>query len=158
MESKKCEYGCGQKAKYFLKSVKKWCCSKYATQCPELRKKNSKALKKIWTKNEHGLRKFTKDDLRKSHITYRKNLQEKYSKMEFKDLPRSEKRRRILFEQNFKCIICGLENWMNKPITLHMDHIDGNKNNEVRQNLRLVCPNCHSQTKTYCMAKKYLGE
>lgn len=49
-----------------------------------------------------------------------------------------------------KCEICGLTEWLNKSISLHLDHIDGNADNNNPNNLRLLCPNCHSQTPTYC--------
>lgn len=48
-----------------------------------------------------------------------------------------------------KCESCGIENWQGKPITLHVDHIDGNRSNNTLENLRVLCPNCHSQTDTY---------
>lgn len=48
------------------------------------------------------------------------------------------------------CTICNIKpEWNNKPLTLQLDHIDGNHNNNNIDNLRLVCPNCHSQTDTY---------
>lgn len=40
--------------------------------------------------------------------------------------------------------------WNNKPITLQIDHIDGNRFNHNEENLRWLCPNCHSQTHTFC--------
>ena len=48
-----------------------------------------------------------------------------------------------------KCSICGIESWNNKQIQLELDHIDGNRINHEFNNLRLLCPNCHSQTDTY---------
>jgi predicted HNH restriction endonuclease len=45
--------------------------------------------------------------------------------------------------------VCGLSEWMDKRIPLEIDHIDGNSDNNVEQNLRLICPNCHAQTETY---------
>ena len=49
------------------------------------------------------------------------------------------------------CAICGVEDrWCGRPLVLHVDHIDGDASNNLRQNLRLLCPNCHSQTATYC--------
>lgn len=49
------------------------------------------------------------------------------------------------------CSECDMEPlWNNKQLTLQLDHIDGNKNNNRIENLRLLCPNCHSQTETFC--------
>jgi hypothetical protein len=57
-----------------------------------------------------------------------------------------------LFRQNIKenkCESCGTETWMNKPIACELDHIDGNRTNHLLANLRILCPNCHSQTETF---------
>lgn len=48
-----------------------------------------------------------------------------------------------------KCEKCGIKEWNNLPIVCQLDHIDGNRNNHVLENLRILCPNCHSQTVTY---------
>lgn len=48
------------------------------------------------------------------------------------------------------CEICGQNNyWNGKPLELQLDHIDGNSDNNILTNLRLLCPNCHTQTDTY---------
>jgi 5-methylcytosine-specific restriction endonuclease McrA len=61
--------------------------------------------------------------------------------------------KKYLYEYNLKeekCEICGLGNeWNNKPIALQLDHIDGDNKNNLLENLRIVCPNCHSQTDTF---------
>lgn len=49
-----------------------------------------------------------------------------------------------------KCEICTIEEWNNLPLTMQLDHIDGNSHNHKLENLRMICPNCHSQTETYC--------
>lgn len=49
-----------------------------------------------------------------------------------------------------KCEECNVSNvYNNKPLTLTVDHIDGDSDNNFPNNLRLLCPNCHSQTETY---------
>ncbi len=48
-----------------------------------------------------------------------------------------------------KCEICGIEDWLGGRLAFELDHIDGNSNNHLLENLRIVCPNCHSQTETY---------
>ena len=46
-----------------------------------------------------------------------------------------------------KCSLCDQSNiHNNKPLVLQMDHIDGNSDNNQLTNLRLLCPNCHTQT------------
>ena len=53
-----------------------------------------------------------------------------------------------------KCNICGILTWQNKKLSLHLDHINGINNDHRFKNLRLLCPNCHSLTPTYCGRNK----
>lgn len=49
-----------------------------------------------------------------------------------------------------RCEICGCSNeWNGKPLILQLDHINGNHSDNRLENLRVVCPNCHSQTDTF---------
>ena len=59
--------------------------------------------------------------------------------------------KRLLIEQSGeKCYECGVGTiWNNKPLTIQLDHIDGNSDNNLITNVRLLCPNCHTQTSTY---------
>ena len=50
----------------------------------------------------------------------------------------------------YACALCGIGDiWNGKPLTLQLDHIDGNNKNNTLENLQWLCPNCHSQTKTF---------
>lgn len=55
-----------------------------------------------------------------------------------------------------RCSVCGLEPvWMESPLVLRLDHIDGDTSNNERGNLRLICPNCDSQTPTFAGRNKW---
>ena len=48
-----------------------------------------------------------------------------------------------------QCECCGCVNWMDKPITLELHHINGVPTDHRIENLQILCPNCHSQTKYF---------
>lgn len=49
----------------------------------------------------------------------------------------------------YKCSVCNISSWNNKEIVLELEHKDGNSENNSKENICLICPNCHSQTDTY---------
>lgn len=49
----------------------------------------------------------------------------------------------------YKCKECGISEWNGKELSLELDHINGNNTDNRIENLRLQCPNCHSQTSTF---------
>ena len=56
--------------------------------------------------------------------------------------------RKILTETvGYNCADCGISDWNGKEITLQVDHIDSNAGNNMPDNVQLLCPNCHSQSK-----------
>jgi hypothetical protein len=63
----------------------------------------------------------------------------------------------VISVQGYKCSECNIEEWNNKPITLQLEHKDGNSENNAEDNLCLLCPNCHSQTPTYGAKNKGNG-
>ena len=52
------------------------------------------------------------------------------------------------------CSECGITEYNDKPIVLQLDHINGKSKDHTLKNLRLLCPNCHSQTDTWCGKNK----
>lgn len=66
--------------------------------------------------------------------------------------------RRLVHKHNllpYKCVKCGLEGlWQGEELNLQLDHIDGDPSNNQLQNLRFLCPNCHSQTETFGRKKR----
>jgi RNA polymerase subunit RPABC4/transcription elongation factor Spt4 len=69
--------------------------------------------------------------------------------MDYCDLSFNSLRYRILYEQNGKCDKCGLDEWMGEKLILELEHKDGNHKNNLRSNLEMLCPNCHSLTETW---------
>lgn len=62
-------------------------------------------------------------------------------------------KRRLIKEKilPYICEICNqLPTWHEKPLVLQLDHKDGNRTNNEISNLRFLCPNCHTQTSTFC--------
>lgn len=49
----------------------------------------------------------------------------------------------------YRCAICGCVEWQGRTLSLELDHINGINNDNRIENLRFLCPNCHSQTTTY---------
>jgi len=64
---------------------------------------------------------------------------------------RASVRKTIIREEliPYECSKCGINEWNGKMLSLHLDHINGVNNDHRLENLRFLCPNCHSQTDTY---------
>ena len=67
----------------------------------------------------------------------------------FEETRPSYRKEKILREQSGKCNKCGLDKWLGEKIVLELEHKDGNNGNNSRDNLELLCPNCHAMTDTW---------
>ena len=65
------------------------------------------------------------------------------------DTNRKVVRQYLIAKYGHRCSICGLTEWMGKPIPLVADHIDGDATNHKVENFRMVCENCNAQLPTY---------
>jgi len=142
---------------------------KYTKQQLKMAVKSSTSMRQVLLKlnvapyggNYDVLRKAIKHfSMETSHFTGQawnkgKNLPSRVSTERYlnNELPiQSHKlKNRLLKEGYFKyqCTICENTNWLDQPIPLELDHINGNNKDNKLINLRLLCPNCHAQTPTY---------
>ena len=62
-----------------------------------------------------------------------------------------------LLEEGYKdnkCEVCGISKWNGKKLINQLHHKDGNNRNHSLDNLQMICPNCHSQTESFCGKNK----
>lgn len=83
-----------------------------------------------------------KDKEKKVDEYLKKNSYAKSSRLKWKILANGLK--------EYKCEICGCNQWNGKQIALQLHHINGDETDNKIENLQLLCPNCHSQTDNFC--------
>jgi Zn finger protein HypA/HybF involved in hydrogenase expression len=65
----------------------------------------------------------------------------------------------LINKHGAKCMECGWDkiNPVTQKCPIELEHIDGNSQNNKLENLKLLCPNCHSLTPTYKALNKGNG-
>jgi hypothetical protein len=125
------------------------CATAFSTQNSKVR--NTKISKALIGKRT-GIKTYEWTDEQRLKAAARKKeiSDDKVKNADWELVPKYRRRDRILLEQNNCCAICKcLPEWNFKKLVFQLDHISGNRKDESRENLRLVCPNCHSQTDTW---------
>ena len=142
-----CKFGCGNTAKFKNRSGD-LTCTQSANSCPVNKLKNSEELKNSY---KDGIRLPAKQvysnlpEDTKNRMNHSKN--KRFA--EFGIPGKGAFKNALLLERGESCECCKLSEWMGLPITLELEHSDGNRQNNTRENLKLLCPNCHSQTPTW---------
>lgn len=119
----------------------------------EDKQKKSESAKKS-TKVRNTINKANKvknDPIKWDEIKRKRSekVKEDILKADYSDLSFERLRKRILYEQECKCNRCGISEWLGEVISLELEHKDGNHHNNNRENLEMLCPNCHSLTTTW---------
>jgi len=130
-----------------------WKCRNGNELDEEAKKKISRGVKKFldnlsddeyenWKQNAH--KNCKANGKRLSEIWKQKILDTPLHELKFNRL-----RKRIIFEQESECNGCGIKEWRGHFLSLELEHKDGDNQNNERENLEALCPNCHSITDTW---------
>jgi hypothetical protein len=68
-----------------------------------------------------------------------------------RSLPRASLKR-LLLDAGLKreqCERCGIDEWRGQRLSIALHHLNGNPADNRLENIRFLCPNCHSQTENY---------
>jgi hypothetical protein len=129
--------GCGLAIPYEKRWTNKFCnssCSATTSNKSRILKDTKKKIKLSQTDKSSKKMKQWLEAFSKGKVFYRRII-----------------RKCIIHLHGNKCQNCGIEGmWDDKPLTLIVDHINGDAGNNMPDNLRLLCPNCNSQTSTFC--------
>lgn len=130
-------------------------------QTPETRKKITEGTKR-WFENlkkdpiawsEYRLKQA--EGTRKRFKNKEENRKRFLIETPFENLGQDGKRDKVLLDQNNKCSKCGNYEWFGEKLILEIDHINGNHQDNNRENLVALCPNCHSITPTWRGRNKF---
>jgi len=121
-------------------------------QCRNSRERSDEVKKKISdsllvsqkAKEAHENRDWNSISAKYNETIKARLLAEDFNKLKFERI-----KLRVLYEQDEKCNRCGISEWLGQKITLELEHKDGNHFNNDRQNLEILCPNCHALTDTW---------
>lgn len=143
-----CEYGCGEEAKYQTKGGRN-ICQLHPSKCPALRKRNSEGCKTAYKEgkkeivfdNEHRKKAVARNKEKAIESLFREDTRKSNEKIKHTLLN--------IIGVKYECQNCHTSEWQGQKLPLELDHINGNNRDNRLDNLRLLCPNCHSLTPTW---------
>lgn len=143
-----CSYGCNKQAKFAFKNGK-FCCNNTPHNCSSVKLRNSNSLKLSYQTGRLKNKKVSEATKAKISASTKITMNRLSDLRSWDSLKISGKKIRVRKEQNYKCKRCDLDEWFNEKLIIEIDHIDGDTDNNIRENLVGLCPNCHSLTPTW---------
>ena len=142
-----CKFGCGQTAKFLNKSGG-YMCSGASSGCPNVKMKNSAAARIAY--NSESRIPAKEQYARLSNDTKNKmNWNKGNFTADFNYGGIGSHKAVLLIERGHRCEECKLTSWNEQLIPLELEHSDGDNRNNTRENLKLLCCNCHALTPTW---------
>lgn len=138
-----CSYGCGCIAKFKNGSGKLMCLER-SNSCPAIRAKNSNGLKNSGRDYKTDYQNLPQES--KDKMAWARGIIKPPS---FSLNGVGNHKGFLINERGHRCENCNNHEWCGKPIAIELEHIDGDNRNNTKENLKLLCPNCHAQTATY---------
>lgn len=132
-------------------------CNTSASKCPEIKKKNSNGGKTSYTSGKRLNPKKQYENL-PEETKKRMNWNKDNYSAEFVYDGKGSHKKVLIQERGHKCETCSNTEWMGNPIPLELEHTDGNNRNNIKSNLKLLCPNCHAFTDFYRGKNKNTGK
>lgn len=148
----KCDYGCEQEAT-LLKSGK-WCCVGHPSGCPAMKAINAERAKEQHASGIMGYDYNLLPAETKARMNHNKG---DFSKTTFEYDGRGNHKKALIQERGHRCEDCGLATWKDQLIPLELEHSDGDNRNHIKDNLKLLCCNCHALTPTWRGRNKNYG-
>lgn len=143
-----CSYGCSNTAKYKNGSGNLMCEDR-SNKCSAIKEKNSLSGKRSYSIGDRKPATQRYSDLpqeTKDRMSWNRG---KFTGTEFTYGGKGNHKGFLIEERGHQCECCCLTQWLDTPITLELEHIDGDNKNNIKTNLKLLCPNCHSKTDTW---------
>lgn len=133
-------------------------CANSRCHSDETKSKTSNSIKKLVSLGLFNRPTMTKEQIEVVVAKRKIRAESELLDADFTGLKFERLRKRVVLEQSGHCNKCGNHEWLSEPIMLELEHIDGDNKNNVRENLECLCPNCHSQTKTWRGRNKVKGK
>ena len=124
-------------------------CSNTRIRTPEVKERIRQSMKNTWDATSETGKQIKLDALAKGRIARKENRIKYLQETPVDLLSHKPRKQKVFNEQGSKCNKCGLSKWLGNPITFKLEHIDGDRNNNFRYNLEVLCPNSHAQTDTW---------
>ena len=140
--------------------TRKFCsrsCSNSRERPDSVRQKISNSVKTYVAENGTAYDRLTPEQFDTILEKSRETREQNFLSRPFEEISPTSIRRRIALEQKGYCNKCGLNEWQGEPIALELEHKDGDNQNNSRDNLECLCPNCHATTDTWRGRNKNRG-